>query len=161
MRRKSISFRILTTAIVLVILVTILVSCSSTTVTMKTPLGLSLIVDESARMDTLTRQSVCITDDFGQMVHISRFTRQQLSDEEIGRAILDSAKAIGLDLKRAVPQKISDGGLVGSFVTGSRSLCSGFVAPGTTDGYFLTITYDEAFADDARTTAESAKYIGK
>lgn len=137
----------------------LLASCSSSLVTMKTPLGISVDVEEAAKMDTINANEVRISDDFGQTTTIRRFQREQFSDEEIGKAILDSAKAHGIDLKTASPKKIAADGLVGSYVVGDKRIFSGFIAKGTTDGYFMDIAADGSSLDDAISTAGSVKRV--
>lgn len=131
----------------------------TTTVSMPTPLGISLDVDASAKMDTLNANKVSITDDYGQKILLQRFSRSSLSDAEIGQAILDSAKKIGIDLKAAKPKKISSDGLIGSLVVGEKNLFSGFIARKSTDGYFMRIDFDGTSDDDAINTAESVRKI--
>lgn len=136
----------------------LLFSCT-TTVSMQTPFGISLEVDESAKMDTLNANKVSISDDYGQHILLQRFSRSSLSDAEIGQAILDSAKRIGIDLKSAKAKKISSGGLIGSFIVGEKSLFSGFIAKKSTDGYFMRIDFNGATEDDAINTAETVRKV--
>ena len=135
---------------------TIMVSCTST-VTLTTPLGISVDMNETARMDTISTNEISIKDDLGQEVRILRFQRSQLTDKEIGQAILDSAKAKGIDLKTAAPVKVLGAGLIGGFVVGDSRLFSGFVAKDATDGYFMDINFKDASQSDAMDIAGSVK----
>ena len=59
-------------------------SCTST-ITLTTPLGIAVEMDETAKIDTISTNEIFIKDDFGQEVHILRFQRSLLTDKEIGR----------------------------------------------------------------------------
>ncbi|MDD7317801.1 MAG: hypothetical protein SOZ80_08090 [Prevotella sp.] len=137
--------------------VALLLSSCTSMVELATPLGISLSVDETAKLDRINANKVRIKDDYGQTVMLHRIKREQLSDEDIGRAILDSARAHGMDLKTVEPKKIAADGLKGVFIIGNGKILSGFIAEGTADGYFMDISYDNSLHDEAVTTAGSVK----
>lgn len=138
----------------------IMMSCTST-VTLTTPLGIAVDMDETAKIDTISTNEIFIKDDFGQEVRIQRFQRNLLTDKEIGQAVLDSAKTKGIDLKTAMPVKVFGEGLIGGFLVGDGRLLSGFVAKDATDGYFMDINFKDASQSDAVDIAESVKSLNK
>ena len=80
------------------------------------------------------------------------------TDENIGVAILDSARNAGLDLNQLEPRRVKTQTVTGSYLLGKGELVGGFIGDGSSDGYFVRIKFKPDFVSDAENVMESIKY---
>ncbi len=140
------------------LMVMALSSCFSTKPMDTGALGLILEVDESAKFVDSLPTRVTILDDFNQRIELKKFDRINNTDENIGVAILDSARNAGLDLNQLEPRRVKTQTVTGSYLLGKGELVGGFIGDGSSYGYFVRIKFKPDFVSDAENVMESIKY---